>query len=71
MLTGGFALDPHSGAVRFRTCLMLPDAAPLTVAECKGLVYANVLTVERCLPVIEATVSGTVSLADALDSIGY
>ncbi len=71
MLTGAFALDPAHGAVRFRTSLVLPDAAPLGAAVCKGLVYANVLTVERCLPVLRATVDRTLGLADALESLGY
>jgi hypothetical protein len=71
MITGAFALDPLSGTVRFRTSLLLPDAASLTPAVAKGLVYANVLTVDRCVPTIAAATAGEVSLTDALDTIGY
>jgi hypothetical protein len=71
MLTGAFAVDPESGNVRFRTSLLLPDATALDPPISKGLVYANVLTVEQCLPGIAAAAAGELGLREALDVIGY
>jgi hypothetical protein len=71
MVTGAFALDPETGTVRFRTALFLPDHAPCHPGMLKGLVYANVLTVDRCLPVLLAVADGTVTLAEALAAVGY
>jgi hypothetical protein len=71
MVTGAFALDPDTGMVRFRTALFLPDHASCPPVVLKGLVYANVLTVDRCLPVLLAVSDGSVSLAEALESVGY
>jgi hypothetical protein len=49
LLTGAFHLDLDSGEALFRTTLLLPDDAPLTEALCRGLVYGNVLTMDRCV----------------------
>src|SRR5262245_12750924 len=49
LLTGAFQLDVRSGELVFRTMLFLPDGAELTEPLCRGLVYSNVLTVDRCL----------------------
>jgi hypothetical protein len=68
MVTGAFAVDPDSGAVRFRTALLLPDAPEMAI---KGLVYANVLTVDRCVETIAATVAGELALGQALAAMGY
>jgi Putative bacterial sensory transduction regulator len=70
-VTGAFAVDPESGAVRFRTSLLLPDATGLSPAMSKGLVYANAVTVDRCLPAIAAVAAGEMGLTEALDVIGY
>jgi hypothetical protein len=71
MLTGAFAVDPDVGTIRFRTSVFLPDGAPLIPAISKGLVYANVLSVERCLPAVAAVANGELGLVEALDVIGY
>lgn len=69
LLTGAFSLAPGSGDVRFRTSLLLPDGAPLEAAAVKGLVYANVLTVDRCLPALAAAASGELGIPEALDRL--
>jgi hypothetical protein len=69
LLTGAFSLSAVSGDVRFRTSLLLPDGAPLTPSAVKGLVYANVLTVDRCLPVLAAAAAGELGIAEALERL--
>jgi hypothetical protein len=69
LLTGAFSLAAISGDVRFRTSLLLPDGAPLVPAAVKGLVYANVLTVDRCLPVLAAAAAGELSIPEALERL--
>lgn len=69
LLTGAFSLAPGSGHVRFRTSLLLPDGAALLPAVVKGLVYANVLTVDRCLPALAAAASGELDIPEALDRL--
>jgi hypothetical protein len=69
LLTGAFALSPGTGDIRFRTSLLLPDGAPLLAAAVKGLVYANVLTVDRCLPVLAAASAGEIPIDQALDHL--
>lgn len=49
LLTGAFQLDVGTGELVFRTMLFLPDGAELSEVLCRGLVYSNVLTVNRCL----------------------
>ena len=49
LLTGAFQLDVDSGDLVFRTVLLIPNGGELTEALCRGLVYSNVLTVDRCL----------------------
>jgi hypothetical protein len=58
LLTGAFQLDINSGELVFRTMLFLPDGAELTPALCRGLVYSNVLTVERCLDEFMSAATG-------------
>jgi hypothetical protein len=69
LLTGAFSLAAISGDVRFRTSLLLPDGAGLAPAAVKGLVYANVLTVDRCLPVLVAAASGELGVFEALERL--
>ncbi len=52
-----------------RTSLLLPDGVPLVRAAVKGLVYANVLTVDRCLGAIAAAAAGEISVAEALERL--
>lgn len=66
--TGAFALDPATGEVRLRTSLVSTEPA-LPAAAAKSLVYANVLIVDRCLPAIEAAVTGKLTVAEALDRL--
>ena len=49
LLTGAFQLDAETGELVFRTMLFLPDGVELSEPLCRGLVYSNVLTVDRCL----------------------
>ena len=58
LLTGAFHLDLDSGELVFRTTLLLPDGEELTEALCRGLIYSNVLTVDRCLAEFLAAAEG-------------
>jgi hypothetical protein len=58
LLTGAFQLDVDAGDLVFRTMLFLSDGAELTEPLCRGLVYGNVLTVDRCLAEFQATAAG-------------
>ena len=49
LLTGAFQLDLDTGELVFRTMVFLSDGAELSDALCRGLVYSNVLTVDRCV----------------------
>lgn len=48
LLTGAFQFDLDSSEVRFRTGVLLPDGELLAPAVFKGVLYGNVLTVDRC-----------------------
>jgi len=67
--TGAFALDPATGQVRLRTSLVSTSGPVLSGPAAKALVYPNVLIVERCLPTLEAALTGTLSLAEALERL--
>jgi hypothetical protein len=59
LLTGAYQLDVETGELVFRTMLFLPDGAELSTELCRGLVYSNVLTVDRCLAqFVKATAGG-------------
>lgn len=58
LLTGAFHLDRGTGTLVFRTTLLLQDGEPLTRGVVKGLLYGNVLTVERCYTELAAAVEG-------------
>ena len=58
LLTGAFQLDVDNGDVVFRTMLFLSHDAELSESLCRGLVYSNVLTVDRCLPQFVSTAAG-------------
>jgi hypothetical protein len=49
LLTGAFQLDLDTGAMVFRTMVFLSHGATPTEELLRGLVYGNVLTVDRCL----------------------
>lgn len=63
LLTGAFQLDLDGGELAFRTMLFLSDGAELTEPLCRGLVYGNVLTVDRCLAELRAAASGEDAMA--------
>jgi hypothetical protein len=64
LLTGAFQLDLDSGEMVFRTMLCLPDGVETSQALCRGLIYGNVLTVDRCLPqMLDAAAGGDVIAA--------
>jgi hypothetical protein len=67
--TGAFALDPATGQVRLRTSLVTTSDAGLPAPAAKSLVYANVLIVDRCLPTLEAAVTGSLGIPDALSQL--
>ncbi len=58
LLTGAFQLDLDTGELVFRTMLFLPDGAEVTDLLCRGLVYSNVLTVDRCLAEFKTAAAG-------------
>jgi hypothetical protein len=64
LLTGAFQLDVDTGELDFRTMLFLSDDAELSDALCRGLVYSNVLTVDRCLAEFRSAAAG----GDALEA---
>lgn len=68
LLTGAFQLDLDSGELVFRTMLLLSDGVEPIDALCRGLVYGNVLTVDRCLPQLLDTATGGDAVA-AFDSL--
>jgi len=49
LLTGSFQIDLAGGEIAFRTVLLIPNGGELTDDLCRGIVYSNVLTVDRCL----------------------
>jgi hypothetical protein len=64
LLTGAFQLDLDTGELVFRTMLFLSDGVEPSDALCRGLVYGNVLTVDRCLPqLLDAAAGGDVGAA--------
>lgn len=63
LLTGAFQLDLDTGELDFRTMLFLPDGAELSAELCRGLVYSNVLTVDRCLAEFAGAAAGEDALA--------
>ena len=58
LLTGAFQLDLDTGELDFRTMLFLPEGAELPEPLCRGLVYSNVLTVDRCLAEFRSAAEG-------------
>jgi hypothetical protein len=58
LLTGAFQLDMDTGELVFRTMLFLSDGAELSEPLCRGLVYSNVLTVDRCLAEFRSAAEG-------------
>jgi len=68
--TGSFALDTATGAMRLRTSLVVAGETPLLrPAAAKGLVYANVLIVDRCLAPLQEVAAGTLSIEAALERV--
>jgi hypothetical protein len=64
LLTGAFQFDVGTGELVFRTMVFLSGDAELSEPLCRGLVYGNVLTVDRCLAEFLAAARG----ADALEA---
>ena len=58
LLTGAFQLDLDTGDLVFRSMLFLSHGAEPTEALLRGLVYGNVLTVERCLAEFRTAAAG-------------
>jgi hypothetical protein len=62
LLTGAFQLDPEGNELAFRTVL-LTNGGELTDDLCRGLIYSNVLTVDRCLEEFKGAAAGDDALA--------
>jgi len=58
LLTGAFQLDLDSGELVFRTMFFVSDGAEISESLCRGLIYSNVLTVDRCLAEFRAAAAG-------------
>jgi len=58
LLTGAFQLDLDSGELVFRTMFFVSDGAEISDSLCRGLIYSNVLTVDRCLAEFKAAATG-------------
>ncbi|MDO9456254.1 YbjN domain-containing protein [Nocardioides sp.] len=58
LLTGAFQLDLDTGDAVFRTMLFLSHGAEPTDGLLRGLVYGNVLTVDRCLAELAGVAAG-------------
>jgi hypothetical protein len=69
ILTGSFLIHLDAGELRFRTSVLCRNdqAAPRDVVL--GMLYANVLTVDRCLDDLLAMVRGDVSPDEALERL--
>lgn len=65
LLIGNFEMDFNDGEVRYKTSIDVENDR-LTVALVKSLVYANVLTMDRYLPGIEAVIDGQFTPAQAI-----
>lgn len=58
LLTGAFLMDLDTGDMVFRTMLFLPDGVEVSPSLLRGLVYSNVLTVDRCLSEFRIAAAG-------------
>ncbi len=58
LLTGAFQLDLDTGELVFRTMFFVSDGAEISPSLCRGLIYSNVLTVDRCLAEFKAAAAG-------------
>jgi len=67
---GAFAIDTATGGVRLRTSLLVAgEPRRLTTAAVKALVYANVLTVDRCIEPLQEVAAGRLGLEQALERL--
>ena len=60
ILTGSFLLHLDAGELRFRTSLLSRNDEPIPRDVVLGMLYANVLTVDRCIDDLLAMVRGEV-----------
>ena len=68
MIVGNFELDFSDGEVRYKTSVDV-EGSEVTHALVKGLVYANVLTMDRYLKGIMAVAFGGVDAESAVASV--
>lgn len=66
ILTGSFLLHLDAGELRFRTSLLSRNDEPIPRDVVLGMLYANVLTVDRCLDDLLAMTRGDVDPDEAL-----
>jgi hypothetical protein len=68
LLVGGFQINLDSREVAFRTALML-NGQRLTTELLKGVVYGNVLTMNRCIDEVLAAFRGERSAAESFERL--
>ena len=69
LLTGAFLVDPSTAEIRFRNSLLLPDGEVITDRLVKGLVYSNVLTVDRCWHGLAVVTEGAMDARSAFAAL--
>jgi len=69
LLTGAFQVDPSTAEIRFRNSLLLPDGELITDRLVKGLVYSNVLTVDRCWHGLLVVTEGAMDAQSAFEAL--
>lgn len=65
---GNFEMDFSDGEIRFKTAIDVQDTE-LNDALIRGMVYLNVLTMDRYLPGIMAVASGNASPIQAIEQV--
>jgi hypothetical protein len=70
IITGAFVLEADTGELRFRTSLLVPEAMALPSPAVLGMVYSNVVTVDRCLSDLASMLDADASLEDTLGHMG-
>jgi hypothetical protein len=68
LVIGNFEMDLKDGEIRFKTSIDI-EGTELNDALIKGVVYINVLTMDRYLPGIMAVASGSASPVQAIEQV--
>lgn len=67
IITGAFIMHADNGEIRFRTALLIPRSMALPSEVALGMVYANVLTVDRCLVDLTSMLHDDATVEETLD----